>query len=129
MRLSVVSMRNKISPQPPQPERVGEVQGHPWLQLKHYYVFDVNFFHFLIAPFSFLFYISRMTTKYIPQGEAVMKAVQAVLESKNLAEDVQYILCYIAEHEGYAVYESSTTYMRKILDLVCEQIEPEQAIF
>lgn len=58
-------MRSRIPPQPPQPERVGEVQGHPWLQLKHYYVFDVNFFHFLIAPFSFLFYISRMATRSI----------------------------------------------------------------
>ena len=69
-----------------------------------------------------------MTSKYIPQGEAVMKAVQAVLESENLAETIQYMLNYIAEHEGYAVYESSTTYMRKILDLVCEAIEPDQAI-
>ena len=71
---------------------------------------------------------NESNSKYIPQGEAVMRAVQAVLKSKNVAESIQHMLNYIAEHEGYAVYESSTTYMRKILDLVCEAIEPEQAI-
>lgn len=70
-------------------------------------------------------------SKYIPQGTAVMTAVQAVLESKDMsvAESIQFLLSYIAEHEGYAVYESSTTYMRKILDLVCERVEPSQAVF
>ncbi len=70
-------------------------------------------------------------SKYIPQGEAVMRDVQAVLESKDMsvAESIQYMLNYIVEHEGYAVYESSTTYMRKILDLVCEATEPDQAVF
>ena len=72
-----------------------------------------------------------MSSKYIPQGEAVMKAVQEILDSKDVsvAESIQYLMNYIAEREGYAVYETSVTYMRKILDLVCEAIEPDQAIF
>ncbi len=72
-----------------------------------------------------------MSQKYIPQGEAVMRTVQAILEAKDksVAESIQYMLNYIVEHEGYAVYESSVTYMRKILDLVCEATEPEQAVF
>ena len=70
-------------------------------------------------------------SKYILQGEVVMGAVRAILESKDMsvAESIQWMLSYIVEREGYAYYENSVTYMRKILDLVCEQMEPEQAIF
>jgi hypothetical protein len=69
-------------------------------------------------------------SKYIPQGTAVRIAVLAILEAQDMsiAESIQFLLNYIAEHEGYAAYETSVTYMRKILDLVCERVEPSQAI-
>jgi len=62
--------------------------------------------------------------------EAAQSAVSLLLKAEHcpVAESIQMLLNYIAEHEGGYMMAAAVSYVEQILQGVCEAVEPEQAV-
>ena len=62
--------------------------------------------------------------------EAAQSAAALILKAEHcsVAESVQLLLNYIAEHEGGYMMAAAVTYVEQILQGVLDAVEPEQAV-
>ena len=62
--------------------------------------------------------------------EAAQSAVSLLLQEKHcpVAESIQMILCFIAEHEDGYMCQASVSHMSQILQGVLDATEPELAV-